>query len=111
MGYFKLLSAADLDQIHQTSMKVLEEVGIAFPSEEAQVIFKQHGVRVAAGHVYLTEAQVMLALHGIPKQFTLHARNPQRSVSIGNRKYSLRPGLRRAIPGGCRSGQTLRDAG
>jgi trimethylamine--corrinoid protein Co-methyltransferase len=92
MGHFELLSAADLEQIHQTSMKVLARVGVAFPQAEALGIFKQHGVRVEAGRVYLTETQVMDVLGDIPRQFTLHARNPNRSVSIGNGSTIFAPG-------------------
>jgi trimethylamine--corrinoid protein Co-methyltransferase len=83
MGYFELLSTEDLDQIHQTSMKVLEQVGVAFPQAEALAVFQQHGARVEAGRVYLTETWVMDVLRDVPKQFTLHARNPKRNVTIG----------------------------
>ena len=83
MEYFELLSREDLEQIHLTSMKVLEKVGVTFPQADALDVFKRHGVRVEAGRVYLTETQVMDAVNRVPKQFTLHARNPQRSVMIG----------------------------
>ena len=92
MMYFELLSAADLAQIHQTSMKVLAQVGVAFPQAEVLSIFKQHDIRTESGRVYLTETQVMDALRNIPKQFTLHARNPNRSISIGNGSTVFAPG-------------------
>lgn len=92
MRYFELLSAADLEQIHRTSMRLLEEVGVAFPQEEALAVFRDHGVRVEAGRVYLTESQVMDRLAGIPERFTLHARNPQRSVTIGGGSTVFAPG-------------------
>jgi trimethylamine---corrinoid protein Co-methyltransferase len=92
VGYFELLSLEDLEQIHLTSMRVLEKVGVAFPQADALAVFKQHGVRVEAGRVYLTEAQVMAALRGVPKQFTLHARNPERSVVIGGGSTVFAPG-------------------
>lgn len=92
MGYFELLSAADLEQIHRTSMQVLGQVGVAFPHEEAQAVFQKHGVKVEAGRVYLTETQVMDRLAGVPRQFTLHARNPQRNVTIGGGSTVFAPG-------------------
>ena len=92
MGYFELLSLDDLDQIHRTCMKVLVKVGVAFPQAEALGIFAQHGVRVEAGRVYLTEAQVMDAVSGVPQHFTLHARNPERSVTIGGGSTVFAPG-------------------
>ena len=92
MGYFELLSLDDLEQIHLTSMRVLEKVGVAFPQADALAVFKQHGVRVEAGRVYLTEAQVMDAVSGVPQHFTLHARNPERSVTIGGGSTVFAPG-------------------
>lgn len=92
MGYFELLSPEDLDQVHRTSMTVLEQVGVAFPQAEALTVFKQHGARVEAGRVYLTETQVMDTLKDVPKQFTLYARNPQRNVTVGGGSTVFAPG-------------------
>ena len=92
MGYFELLSVEDLDQIHRTCMKVLEKVGVAFPQAEALGIFAQHGVRVEAGRVYLTEARIMDALRGVPKQFTLSCAQSERSVIIGGGSAVFAPG-------------------
>jgi trimethylamine--corrinoid protein Co-methyltransferase len=73
-------------------MKVLEQVGVAFPQAEALAVFKRYGARVEAERVYLSETQVMAALKDIPKQFTLHARNPKRSVTIGGGSLVFAPG-------------------
>jgi trimethylamine---corrinoid protein Co-methyltransferase len=80
---YDVLSKTDLDQIHQTSMRLLENVGIVFPHEEALAAFRQHGAKVDGQKVYLTEAQVMQALKTVPAQFILEARNPQRNVTVG----------------------------
>ena len=92
MGYFEFLSTQDLDLIHQTSMRLLANVGVAFPQAEVLRTFKEHGARVDGERVYLTEAQVLAALPGIPKQFTLHARNPKRSVVVGGGSTVFAPG-------------------
>jgi len=92
MGYYEFLSTEDLDLIHQTSMRLLTNVGVSFPQAEALRTFKEHGARVDGERVYLTEAQVMAALAGIPKQFTLHARNPKRSVVVGGGSTVFAPG-------------------
>jgi trimethylamine--corrinoid protein Co-methyltransferase len=91
MQFMELLSIAELEQIHQTAMKVLEQVGVAFPQATAQALFRQHGARVEAGRVYLTETQVMDALGGIPRQFTVHARNPRRDVTVGGGSLVFAP--------------------
>src|SRR5919108_5859077 len=87
-----VLSSSDLEQIHQTSMKLLENVGVMFPHEEALAAFKQHGVKVDGQRVYPTETQVMNVLKTVPTSFTLHARNPQRNVTVGNGSAIFVPG-------------------
>jgi len=79
----EVLTARDTGQIHQTSMKLLAEVGVDFPCEEALLAFRKHGIRADGDRVYLGEDQLMKALETVPKQLTVHARNPDRSVSIG----------------------------
>ena len=38
-----ILTDQDIEQIHQTSMRLLEKVGVEFPYEEALETFRQHG--------------------------------------------------------------------
>jgi trimethylamine--corrinoid protein Co-methyltransferase len=82
-GYQEFLTADEIEQIHQTSMKLLENVGVEFPYEEALAVFQKHGVKTDGSRVCLTESQVMKAIATAPKQFTIHARNPERSVVVG----------------------------
>ena len=88
----EILSAENIKQIHQTSMRVLEKVGVEFPYEEALETFRRHGVRTEGSRVYLTEDQVMQALQTAPAQFTIQARNPERNVTIGDGEPVFAPG-------------------
>ena len=90
--YYEVLTEDDLGNIHRTSMRVLETVGVEIPVEGAQQVFRDHGFRVDNGRVYPTEPQVMAALAGAPKSFVLHARNPERSVEIGGGSAVTAPG-------------------
>jgi trimethylamine--corrinoid protein Co-methyltransferase len=90
--FFEILSQDDIVQIHQTSMKLLENVGVEFPYQEAIATFKKHGVKTDGTRVYLTEAQLMKALEDVPRQFTIHARNPERSVTVGGGRPVFAPG-------------------
>jgi len=87
-----VLSQSDIEQIHRTSMRLLAEVGVLFPSEEALAVFGAHGVATDGHCVYLREEQVMAAVDMVPKQFTIHARNPERSVVIGDGEPVFAPG-------------------
>ena len=87
-----MLSKSDLEQVHNTSMRLLAEVGVEFPSEEALAVFREHGVRTEGSRVYLSEEQVMSSLEAAPAQFTIHARNPERSVTVGDGEPVFAPG-------------------
>lgn len=88
----EILSAEDIGQIHDTTVKILGEVGVDFPHEDALAIFRKHGVKVDGRRVYLTEDQLMDALKAAPAQFTVRARNPERNVTIGDGKPVFAPG-------------------
>ena len=90
--YHEVLTEEEVRKIHETSMRVLETVGVEIPVDEAQQVFRDHGFRVENGRVHPTEAQVMSALAGVPKRFVLHARNPERSVEIGGGSAVTAPG-------------------
>jgi len=87
-----VLSHSDIEQIHRTSMRLLADVGVLFPSDEALAIFEAHGVATDGHCVYLREQQVMAAVDMVPKPFTIHARNPERSVVIGDGEPVFVPG-------------------
>jgi len=90
--FYELLSREAVEQIHHTSMRLLEKVGVEFPHEGALAAFHQHGVKTDGRRVYLIEDQVMSALASAPSQFTIHARKPERSVAIGGGRPAFAPG-------------------
>jgi trimethylamine--corrinoid protein Co-methyltransferase len=90
--WVEFLTPSELDDIHRTSMKLLAEVGVQFPDDDAIDTFKRHGFRTDGQRVYFTEAQVMQAVQSAPAQFTLHARNSARDVTIGGGETVFVPG-------------------
>jgi trimethylamine---corrinoid protein Co-methyltransferase len=88
----EILAEEEITQIHQTSMKLLEKVGVEFPYEPALTAFQRHGIQTNGNRVYLSEEQVMKALSSAPEKFTLHARNPERSVTVGGGRPVFAPG-------------------
>jgi trimethylamine---corrinoid protein Co-methyltransferase len=88
----EILSPHDIEQIHHTSMRVLANVGVEFPLAAALDAFKAHGVKTDGTRVYLSEDQVWQALETVPQQFTLHGRDPARSVTVGDGRPVLAPG-------------------
>jgi len=91
-GKSEILSPTDIELIHNTSMKLLANVGVEFPDDEAISVFRQHGFKTDGYTVYLTEEQLMKALETVPAQFTIHARNPDRDVTVGDGEPVFAPG-------------------
>ncbi len=88
----EFLSPDEVETIHKTSMKVMQKVGVKFPHQDAIAAFKDHGFRTDGQKVFLEERQVMDALASVPRQFTIHAPNPERSVVVGDGTPVFAPG-------------------
>ncbi len=91
-NWCEFLSPEDIEEIHKTSVKLLEKVGVRFPHADALATFKAHGFEIVDQKVYLRERQVMDALASVPGQFTIHARDPGRDVVVGDGNTVLVPG-------------------
>ncbi len=80
-----LLSADEIESIHQASLGILQEIGMDFMSEEARALLKTAGAEVSNDNprVRFDPAMVMEIIQSAPAEFTLHARNPQRNIRIG----------------------------
>ena len=81
-----------LDQIHNHSLELLQDTGIRFYSEKAVEVFKNRGFRVQGQTVYFEEKEIDDALITVPAEFTVKARNPQKSIRIGGGDYMMAPG-------------------
>ncbi len=88
----KIFTDQELSRVHDLSMEILRDVGIAFLDPKAVEIFKKHGVRVDGKTVFLDENHVRKALQTTPSQFSITARNPKKSISIGAENVAIVPG-------------------
>ncbi len=91
-NWCEFLSPSDIQAIHDTSIKILGKIGILFPEENVLEIFRINGFKVEGKKVFFSEEQVMGAVKNVPRQFTLHARNPERNVVIGDGNPIFAPG-------------------
>ena len=86
------LQKQDCTQIHDSAMELLKTTGIVFNDDEAIEIFKKNGAKVEGKKVFLTEEQVRNAVEKAPSKFTVLARNPEKSVTIGEADFVFVPG-------------------
>lgn len=82
----ELLAPEELDRIEATAWRVLEELGLEFMSPDAIAILERNGAKVvdrSTGLVRLEREMVKAFVAKAPSQFTLHARNPERNLTVG----------------------------
>src|SRR5579863_2166034 len=121
----ELLSRDELEAIHEAALKVLREIGIDILHGEAKALLRDAGADVdpRSDRVRFDPALVESKIGLAPKNFTLHARNPERNVEIGgaytafcsvastpnsfDREGGRRPGNHRDFQNFIRLGQSL----
>jgi trimethylamine--corrinoid protein Co-methyltransferase len=88
---YDIVPAEAIELIHEESCKILEEVGIEFRDQEAVDLWRSAGTRVDGYRVRIDRAQLMELVGKIPSQYTMHARNPERTVTVGGRNSIFVP--------------------
>ena len=81
----EVVSADELESIHEASLQVLEEIGMDFLDAEARDLLIGAGATVEPGseRVRFDRAMVTERIRTAPASFTLHARNPAHHLQIG----------------------------
>jgi len=88
------LAPEAIDQIHETSLMVLEKYGIEFNHPDAVEILERAGAEVADRETNLIKFPRELVLREIaraPAEFALYARNPKHNVRIGGNHMVMAP--------------------
>ena len=81
----QIVSADELEAIHEASLTVLEEIGMDFLDAEARELLKQAGAIVETGsqRVRFDRGLILERIKTAPSRFTLHARNPAHNLIFG----------------------------
>ena len=88
---YELLPSEAVEIIHDESMKILEEVGCEFRDDEALAYWRAAGADVRESRVHIDRDLLMSLVSTAPSEFTLHARNPERTVQVGGRNSIFVP--------------------
>ena len=80
----KVLSEEEREQVHRGSIRVLEEVGVKYPSERALSLLEKNGAKIDWDNqiAFISEAMVKKALDSAPNEFTLGGRNPDYDLKL-----------------------------
>jgi trimethylamine--corrinoid protein Co-methyltransferase len=81
----EILSADQVETIHRASLRILEEIGVEVLGDRAIDLLARAGATIDRERriVRLDGAQVEALVALAPSQFTLHARNPARDITLG----------------------------
>jgi trimethylamine--corrinoid protein Co-methyltransferase len=82
-GSYKPLSEKDIAQIHDTSMRVFEEVGFQVNSEKALTFFRDAAAEVDGRKVRLSRETVMELVARAPSEVILYGCRPEHHITLG----------------------------
>lgn len=87
----EVLDADQLEAIHDASLDLLETVGIDFLDADARRTLEAAGAKVEADgpRVRFDRDMVLEAVARAPAEFTLHARNPDHTVTLGGTRVNF----------------------
>ena len=89
---FNILDDEGLEAIHDTSMRLLETVGIEFRGDpETLELWRNAGATVIGDNVKIDRALAMELVDKAPETFVQRARNPERSVRFGKNHMVFAP--------------------
>ena len=82
---FEIIGADQVESLHQASLEILREIGMKITDPLALGLMKSLGADVDLANqvVRFDEALIEEVIEGIPADFTVHARNPEKTLTIG----------------------------
>ena len=83
----EILSDDEIEMLHRSSLRILAEIGVEVLGDRALDLLERSGALVdrVSRNVRLDPTQVEELVARTPSTFTLHARNPARNVTFGDR--------------------------
>jgi trimethylamine--corrinoid protein Co-methyltransferase len=88
---YEILPDEAVELIHDESLKILEEIGCEFRDDEAIAMWTAAGADVRGTRVRIDRALLMSLVAKAPAEFTLNARNPERTVRVGGKNSIFIP--------------------
>ena len=89
----QVISADEVESIHQASLTILEEIGMDFLLPDARELLKRAGadVKPDSERVRFDRQLVEQSIIQAPASFTVYARNPEHNLLIGDNVINYSP--------------------
>jgi trimethylamine---corrinoid protein Co-methyltransferase len=93
-GSYKVLSDKEINDIHETSLRVLEQVGFEIYSSPAQDLLEQHGAEVDRenNRVFISRELITRCIKQAPSEFVYYGREPGKEIVVGGKKVHFGTG-------------------
>jgi len=90
-GHLILLSDDELERIHETSLKILQEIGVKVLSKKVQSLLAENGAEVDAARsiVKIPSSLVEEAIRKAPKEMVLCGRNPKFDLKLPSKDFTF----------------------
>lgn len=90
LGY-SILTKQDMDAIHESTLKLMEEFGVRVFGDQAHEIYSAAGCRVdkETNMVRFPRNVVNDCIESAPAEYTFYARNPEKNVAMGGKKVAF----------------------
>lgn len=92
MQWYELLTQAQVEQVHETSLQILTQIGMDFGYPPALEVLKNGGAKVDGERVFFSSRLIEEQIKKAPSEFTLYARNPEHNVVFGGNNLAFAPG-------------------
>lgn len=86
MQRYQLLTQNEIQQIHENSLRIMENIGIVFTYQPAKDLLAKAGAKVDGHIVRFPKEMVERELKNVPSSFTMYARNPKKNIEITTQK-------------------------
>ena len=89
----EVITPEQVEQLHEASMHILEEIGITFMDAETLDLWEKAGAKVdhSRQHVWFDRGLILELVAKAPAQFRWRARNPERDRMIGGNYINFVP--------------------
>ena len=88
---YEVTNREGVEMIHDFAMRTVEQVGCVFQDEESLSFWRKTAAEIKGERVYIGRDELMSLISTAPSSYLHHARNPERTVRIGDGHAAIAP--------------------
>ncbi len=88
---YEVTNGEGVEMIHELAMRIVEELGVEFRDDESLDIWKTTDALIDGNKVRIGRETLLALVGEAPASFTHHARNPDRTVTVGGSNMVIAP--------------------